>query len=256
MFRVRVALLSATLLAGVGGAAIAQMERATSYDPAQLPATKGKVAQYSLTPRGDVDGLILDDGTEVHLPPHLGAQLVYAVKPGDAVTIRGLKARAIPMIEAMQVVNDATNQAVTDEGPGRGPAGPGAAEQPMQAQGRIKAQLFGPRGEVNGVLLEDGTQVHMPPPEAERLASVLTPGQTVFVRGEGVSSPLGRSIAAEAIGPSQTQMAQVEAPPPPPGPGRAGPPPPPPAPGRAAPPPPEGAPPGATSDAPPTPPQQ
>ena len=24
---------------------------------------------------GDVDGLILDDGTEIHLPPHLGAQV-------------------------------------------------------------------------------------------------------------------------------------------------------------------------------------
>ena len=52
------------------------------YDPSGLPATKGTVARYSLTPRGDVDGLILGDGTEVHLPPHLGTQLVYAVRPG------------------------------------------------------------------------------------------------------------------------------------------------------------------------------
>ena len=42
------------------------------YDPAQLPATRGAVARYSLTPLGDVDGLILTDGTEVHLPPTSG----------------------------------------------------------------------------------------------------------------------------------------------------------------------------------------
>ncbi len=90
--RTRHILLAATLLAGGVGAAVAQ--NAATYDPSQLPAIQGKVAEYSLTPRGDVDGLILADGTEVHMPPHLGTQLVYAVKPGDAVTIRGLKARA------------------------------------------------------------------------------------------------------------------------------------------------------------------
>jgi hypothetical protein len=34
------------------------------WDPSQLPETKGIVKQYTLTPRGDVDGLILTDGTE------------------------------------------------------------------------------------------------------------------------------------------------------------------------------------------------
>ena len=43
------------------GAAFAQ--GMAGYDPDQFPAIRGKVAQYSLTPRGEVDGLILDDGT-------------------------------------------------------------------------------------------------------------------------------------------------------------------------------------------------
>ena len=119
--RLRHALLAATIIFGAAGVAAAQ--NTTTYDPAQLPATKGRVAQYSLTPRGDVDGLILEDGTQVHLPPHLGAQLVFAVKPGDAVTVRGLRARAVPIVQAMQVTNDATSQSVTDSGPR--PGGPG-----------------------------------------------------------------------------------------------------------------------------------
>ena len=232
MPRLRTMLLAATLIAGAGGAAVAQMN-ATTYDPQQLPAIKGQVAEYSLTPRGDVDGLILTDGTEVHLPPHLGAELVFAVKPGDSVTVRGLKAQAIPVVQALQVTNDATNQGVTDTGPGAGPGGPrGGAGQLMTAQGKVKQDLYGPRGEMNGVLLDNGTQVHLPPPEAQRLAAQLAPGQTVYVSGYGMVSPLGRVIGAQALGPSSTQMAQIAAPPPPPpgGPGRdrRGPPPPPP----------------------------
>ena len=225
--RLRYALLAATVIVGAtGAAAIAQT--AQTYDPSQLPATKGRVAQYSLTPRGDVDGLILDDGTEVHLPPHLGTQLVYAIKPGDQVTIRGLRAREAPMVQAMQVTNDASNQSVTDTGPGgpRGPRhgpGPDAARQPLEGQGAIKAQLHGPRGDLNGLLLADGTIVRLPPPEAQRMATTLAVGQTVFVRGDGVANGLGRVIAARAIGPNAQQVTEVAQPMRHDGPGGAGP---------------------------------
>jgi hypothetical protein len=215
-------LLGATMLtAGIAGAALGQV--APAYDPQQLPMLQGKVAEYSLTPRGDVDGLILDDGTEIHLAPHLGAQLVFAIKPGDRVTVHGLRARAIAMVQAMSVTNDATGATVTDNGPG-GPAAPGG--QPLSAQGHIKAQLHGPRGDLNGVLLEDGTIVRLPPDEAERLAARLAVGQPLYVEGDGVASPLGKVIAAQQIGPSQSQLAQVQGPPPR-GPGRREPPPPP-----------------------------
>lgn len=240
----RLALLGASLLAGGTGVALAQVT--ATYDPQQLPAFHGKVTQYDLTPRGDVDGVILDDGTEVHLPPHLGTQVVAAVKPGDMVTIHGLKARELKLIQAMSLGNDASGATVVDNGPGdrgpphhgehgpdRGPGpgpgpGPGWGRReggaPMQVQGAIKMQLHGPRGELNGVLLADGTMVHMPPPEAARVASQLAPGQTVFVRGEGVSNVLGKSIDARAIGPSADQLTPLggphrghgEPPPPPP----------------------------------------
>ena len=226
----------ATASLGAVGAAIAQ--NAATYDPAQLPAIQGKVAQYSLTPRGDVDGLILADGTEVSMPPHLGAQLVQAVKPGDAVTIRGLRARNLPLVQAMQVSNDAGGASVTDTGPGSGPRGPrgpggpdalprgpGGPDQPgLTAQGRVKAALHGRQGEVNGALLEDGTIIRLPPPEAQRLASQIAPGATVYVQGGGYAGPLGRVIAARAIGPDASSTTPIAAPPKHgPGPGRRGP---------------------------------
>jgi hypothetical protein len=202
------------LTAGSGAAALGQ--GVAGYDPDQFPAIQGRVAQYSLTPRGEVDGLILDDGTEVHLPPHLGAQLVAAVKPGDQVTVRGLKAREIAMVDAVSVTNDASRQSVVDSGP----PGPPVTGQILQASGNVKVQLHGRRGELNGVLLEDGTIIRLPPDEAERLAAQLAVGQPLYVSGAGIASPLGKVIAAQQIGPSQSQVAQIQTPPPPRGPGR------------------------------------
>jgi hypothetical protein len=214
-------LLIGTLVAG--GASIAIAQDTTTYDPNQLPSIQGKVAEYSLTPRGDVDGLILTDGTEVHLPPHLGTQLVFAVKPGDAVTIHGLRARAIPMVQAMSVSNDATGNTVTDNGPG-GSGEPRGAEQVLTAQGRIKAQLHGPQGDLNGALLDDGTIVRLPPPEAQRMAAELTPGAPLYVEGDGFTGPLGRMIAAQSLGPDPARLTRVAAPPPARDPGRRPPP--------------------------------
>ena len=151
------------------------------------------------------------------MPPHLGTQLVFTVKPGDAVTVHGLRARAIPMVQALSVTNDATGNTVIDNGPG-GPPRPGGAKQMLTAQGHIKAQLHGPEGDLNGALLEDGTIVRLPPPEARRLAADLTPGAPLCVEGDGFTGPLGRVIEASSIGPNQNQLAQIAAPPPPLGP--------------------------------------
>ncbi len=202
------------------------------FDPNQLPATRGTVRYFTMTPRGDVDGFVLADGTQVHVPPHLSTQLVAAVKLGDAVTVRGLHAAALPMVAAMSVTSDANGQTVVDMGPpggpgrggpGRGPhdapgRGPGvppppAAGQSSEVTGKILTVLHGPRGEANGAMLEDGTVLRLPPPEVARLASTLTPGQTVVAQGPGIANNLGRMVAVRAIGASHDQLAQVQTPP-------------------------------------------
>jgi hypothetical protein len=207
MSRLKSTLLGASLLIGVAGAALAQP--GPTYDLAQLPEVKGKVAQYTLTPRGDVDGLILADGTEVHVNPALSTQLVFAVRPGDSVTIHGLKARATPMVAAASVTNDATGVTVQ-----RGEwHGMRDRTSPTEAQGTIKSALHTPRGEMNGVLLDNGTVVRLPPPEAERLSDQLAVGQKLFVRGAGITSPLGKLVLARQIGPDSTKLTEVKEPP-------------------------------------------
>ena len=205
--KLRYALLAATLItAGISGVALAQ--KGPVYDPAQLPEVKGKVAQYLLTPRGEVDGLFLADGTEVHVAPHLSTQLVFAVRPGESVTIHGLKAKAAPRVLAASITNDASGATVLI-----GPRGPHGDFTKVEATGRVKAQLHTPRGDVDGVLLEDGTIVRLPPPEAQKLAALLANGQTVFVRGFGFEGALGKVIGAKELGADKDHVQAVAGPP-------------------------------------------
>src|SRR5713101_344447 len=106
MTPIRALLCASLTTTAVGAGATAYSQTAGPvWDSSQLPETRGTVRQYTLTPRGDVDGLILSDGTEVKLPPHLTAQIVFAIHPGDTVSIRGLHARALPLIDAASITN-------------------------------------------------------------------------------------------------------------------------------------------------------
>ncbi|WP_407146402.1 hypothetical protein [Bradyrhizobium sp. ORS 86] len=220
------ALLAATT---VGAASVYAQIPAAVWDSSQLPETRGRVKQYTLTPRGDVDGLILVDGTEAKLPPHLSAQTVYAIRPGDEVSIRGLRARAIPLIDAASVTNVTTGRSIADNAL---PHGPDRDRVQQAIGGRIVTLLHGKRGEVNGALLDDSTQLRLPPKQAERFADWLQPGQTVSARGVLLDSALGKVMDVQALGASPDQMTELDGPRPPRGPkggpDRFGPPPPPP----------------------------
>jgi len=204
--------LAAPILLGATGMAAAQMHppmgmSTSTFDPAQLPEFKGKVAQYTLSPRGEVDGLILDDGTEVNFPPHLSSALVFSIKPGDAVSIHGLKARAVPMIAAVTITNVASGVVV-----GGGQTGGHGDGGRLEVSGVVKEVLHTAHGDVGGALLQDGTVVRLPPPAAKKLASLLVVGQPIAVRGMGVSNALGKSVFAMEAGPSMDKLTRVEMP--------------------------------------------
>lgn len=86
-------------------------------DPAQLPETRGTGRRFTLTPTGELDGVILTDGTQVHLPPHLTDQVASAVRPGDAVSVRGYRAAAVPLVAAVSITDARSGQTVVDTGP-------------------------------------------------------------------------------------------------------------------------------------------
>src|ERR1700688_3899162 len=137
-------LLTLALLIGMTITGVTLAVPVNIWDAAQLPETKGTARQYTLTPRGDVDGFILTDGTEVKVPKHLSTQLVCAGRPGDAVTVRGLKAFALPLIDAGTITNDATGAMVVDNGP----PGPDRWGSATTITGKVLATLHGRRGAV------------------------------------------------------------------------------------------------------------
>src|SRR5437016_3434080 len=129
----------------------------------QLPETQGTVQRFTLTPIGELDGVILTNGTEVHLPPHLTTQLATAVRVGDTVTVRGYRSPSVPLVAAVSITDTNTGQTVVDNGPPppgfRPPPPPGMpapGAQQASVQGKVQRPLYGPAGDLNGALLEDG----------------------------------------------------------------------------------------------------
>jgi hypothetical protein len=100
-----------------------------------------------------------------------------------------------------------------------------ADTQAIQAEGRIKLQLHDPHGGLNGVLLEDGTEIHLSSTAAERLSADLAPGRSVYAEGTGYAGPLGKSILAREIGATKDSaiILDATAPPVPANPGKRSP---------------------------------
>jgi hypothetical protein len=68
-----------------------------------LTEAKGTVDRFIPNIRGDTWVLLLIDGTEVHFPPHLSAELAAAVKPGGEVTVRGVRPHGDCVVAAVSL---------------------------------------------------------------------------------------------------------------------------------------------------------
>jgi hypothetical protein len=195
---------------------------AAVFDPQQFPAVRGEIERLTLTARGDIDGFILKDGTEVKTAPALSTQIAYAIKRGDRVTVHGLKAAALPLVSAVSITDEATHRTVTDSGVAapisRSPSTPLRRAPPQspgvtsETSGKVHMALHGPQGEVNGLLLESGTILRFPPDPRFQLATLTQPRQAVVAEGTSITNVLGTVVDVQQIGPSRDQLAAVGAP--------------------------------------------
>ena len=176
-----------------------------------LPEISGAVERFLLNLRGDADGMILSDGTDVHFPPHMSPELRAAIRLGEKpeIRVRGVRPRNSALIAAI-AIETMDGKRIVDNGPPKKHAekekpdkdGPTPKHEEMQAEGRIRHVLHGPKGEARGALLEDGTIIRIPAHEVERIAHLLSPGRRLAVRGEGLTSEFGTVIEAREAGPS------------------------------------------------------
>ncbi|PMS32195.1 hypothetical protein C0Z20_27175 [Trinickia symbiotica] len=170
----------------------------------QSPVAQGTVSRFVINPEGDVDGFILSDGSLVHFPPHLGTQLVAAVRPGDAVQIAGFMDGSGD-VKARQIVNQRTGQQLFDQPPPRDvprppPALRGAGLVRLSAEGEVMRVTTARRGEPDGVVLRNGTVIKLTPGAAQQFVSLLRPGASVAATGYGTRNQYGEALQATAFG--------------------------------------------------------
>jgi hypothetical protein len=187
-------------------------------DPDCLPETQGAVEGFITNHHGEIDGVLLAAARQTPLlvctPPHMAAEIEAAIKIGETISIRGVRPRRADILAAVALTASG-DETIIDNGPPddeRAANHAGGKPGRMDAEGTVRLSLFGPKGELRGALLEDGTVVRVGPKEAASLAELLRPGTRLAVRGAGLQTKHGPVIAAQEIGPDTRSLKPIKAP--------------------------------------------
>ena len=179
------------------------------------PVADGIVDRYLLNPRGEVNGLLLRDGSQMHVTLRAAQDLTKAVQPGDHIRVHGRRVSDSPLVKPDVIIN------VTD---GRSFTVPYRLDLPMppreerrtvtemHAAGTIQVLLYDHlKDVVNGALLSDGMQVRLPPDVGDHFHSSLQQNMDVEVRGYGTTTPYGSALEAIAIGRKGQPLTHLDA---------------------------------------------
>ena len=171
------------------------------------PVAVGQVQLYLLNPDGEVDGLLLADGTVIKFPPHLGAVLSMAVKPGANVSVVGFSGASTPYgraVHALSITNTATGQTVVDQPPAMPSVPPfmrGLARSPISVSGTVARFLINPPGDVDGLVLTSGEEVRFRPHLGTVVVTALggRAGTPITASGYGTRNALGTVVEAYSL---------------------------------------------------------
>lgn len=167
----------------------------------------GTVGQFLLAPHGEVEGLLLKDGTSVLLSSRAADELTKHIKPGDKIVVSA--ATTVPPsspqgrgVKANAVTTERSNKTITDQPPGDTPADTRRASgRRMEVRGKIVRVLRDEKGNADGVLLTGGQQVRLDSEWARELAKLNedSPGSEVRVAGMGVKNDFGTVVDAVSV---------------------------------------------------------
>lgn len=77
----------------------------------------GEIAEFHQSPDGEVDGLTLQDGTEIRFPPKSGKNVTGTVSIGDQVEISGWTHAGESEVHAEKITNVSSGKAVDVDQP-------------------------------------------------------------------------------------------------------------------------------------------
>ena len=154
------------------------------YDLSGLPKFTGKVAQFLPAPHGGVLGVVLTDGTQVLVSPDQGHTVAGLIKPGDTVSIQGLKARSLPLIRAFSLTSP-RGRSMQDSFIVMPQQSPEMITGPdLVLHGDIWMPLYDLSGQVSGVILKDHTVIYLPRVRQRDWLHGLKPGKAYMPLGQ------------------------------------------------------------------------
>jgi hypothetical protein len=162
---------------------------------AEFLTRTGTVKDFTTAPKGEVDGLILNDGTWVHWPPHLEGRFSDLASKGDRIKAAGYMEtgpKGDTKLEVSTVTNLRTKKSVDnpDRPPPADSALGGMGGGAITKNGTVKEFTAAPKGEVDGLMLNDGTWVHWPPHLEGRFTGIAK-GDKIKVIGFMETGPKG-----------------------------------------------------------------
>ncbi|HEV8060021.1 MAG TPA: bZIP transcription factor [Gemmataceae bacterium] len=101
-----------------------------------VKTVQGTVRSFTKSPMGEKDGAVLDDGTAIHWPPHLGSRFTDILAKGDWVKVAGRMEtgpEGDTHLEIQTLTNLRTNETVANDGP---PASPTPSAERISARGK------------------------------------------------------------------------------------------------------------------------
>ena len=216
-------LLAGMLLGLAGAPAMAQAPREPGpvarheKGPPLLPSStvEGKVTRYLVTPIGDVEGVLLDNGTVGRVPPHMANELVETAKIGDAVKIEGVREELGSSFRVYSLTNIQSKQTLVRRKKSWTELSlPGAVRsmgrKELVANGTVQTLLTGPRGDPQGVILDNGTIVRFRKDAVYAASAQMKIGAKLAAKGYGTENDYGRALDATEIGESPETLKTIE----------------------------------------------
>jgi hypothetical protein len=193
--------------------------RGQSTTPGRKKTVTGAVKQVTTdVSSGDVNGMILDDGTIVRWLPHQTKRFTTGIAKGDKVEVTGritTTPRNVTVLQAEKVISLKSK----DPRPTKddSTAGDRPATKSKTVTGTVK-RFITENEAVNGMVLNDGTVVRWPAEMGKRFTDLLTTGNRVLVRGRPVATPEKNLVLeAESVTNERTNatvtVARAESPP-------------------------------------------
>jgi len=191
----------------------------TKYNEAQ--EEQGSVQRFLINARGEVTGMILEGGTQVSITPVMAARIKKLVSVNDVVLVKGFYEND-RVFKAEDITNVRTARRVSEQlSP---PPGPVQDDLPnylppegthsnitktpgpkfrgldkISAEGTVQTRLYGKFGELNGVVLSDGTIVNFRPEVINTMELNAEIGDKLKAQGYGTQTNYGRAIDSTEV---------------------------------------------------------